>query len=66
VVALEEGAEVALEVASHSRWEAQHLLEQEASNNMSAAGKIRALLDALIQENAGHVIHESQDERLAS
>jgi two-component system, chemotaxis family, protein-glutamate methylesterase/glutaminase len=58
VVALEEGATIARQVAQHSTWEAQQLLEQEASYNANAARKIRELLYSLIQENAGQVRDE--------
>jgi two-component system, chemotaxis family, protein-glutamate methylesterase/glutaminase len=59
VVALEEGAEVASELAAHSTVEVQRLLEQEAKINTSAAGKIRELLVSLIKMNAGHSLQES-------
>jgi two-component system, chemotaxis family, protein-glutamate methylesterase/glutaminase len=53
VVALEEGADVAHELAAHSTLEVQRLLEQEAKHNASAAEKIRELLPSIIQESTG-------------
>lgn len=53
VVALEEGADIAHELAAHSTVEVQRLLEQEANNNARSAEKIRDLLLSSIQESAG-------------
>jgi two-component system, chemotaxis family, protein-glutamate methylesterase/glutaminase len=66
VVALEEGADVARALAAHSASGVQRRLEQEAGHNTNAAGKIRELLRALTQDNACHLIYETQDEPLAS
>jgi hypothetical protein len=66
VVALEEGAEVARELAACHASRVQQRLEQEARNNASAAEKIRELLLSLTQKNSRHLIKESQDESLAS
>lgn len=60
VVALEEGAAMARELAQHSTWEAHQLLEQEATNTANAAGRIRELLDSLIQQHAGQVRSETK------
>ena len=56
VVALEEGAEVAQELAAHSTSEVQRLLEQEAKSNGRVAGKIRELLTSLIRKETEHVM----------
>lgn len=52
---------MARELAQHSSSEAHQLLEQEATHNANADGKIRELLDSLIQDNAGHVSAETQN-----
>lgn len=64
LVALEEGAEVARELAAISASEVQRRLEQEAGNNTSAAAKIRELLAFLTQEQSGHLIKEARDQPL--
>lgn len=48
--ALEQGADIAHELAKHSTVEVQRLLEQEANNNANAAKKIRELLFSTIRE----------------
>jgi hypothetical protein len=58
VVALEEGADVARELAANAASDVQHRLEQEAENNTSAAAKIRELLAGLTQEQSSHLIRE--------
>jgi two-component system, chemotaxis family, protein-glutamate methylesterase/glutaminase len=66
VVALEEGADIARELAAYSASGVQKRLEQEARNNAGAATKIRELLLSLNQKNARQLIQETQDESLAS
>jgi two-component system, chemotaxis family, protein-glutamate methylesterase/glutaminase len=64
VVALEEGADVARELATNAASDVQRRLEQEAGNNASAAAKIRELLAVLTQEQSSHLIKEVQDQTL--
>jgi two-component system, chemotaxis family, protein-glutamate methylesterase/glutaminase len=65
VVALEEGADVARELAANAASDVQHRLEQEAVNNRSAAAKIRELLAVLTQEQSSHLIRDQSSLRVA-
>lgn len=58
VVALEEGAQVARDLASSHLARVQHRLEQEAGDNESAAMKIRELLALLTKGNSQHLMEE--------
>jgi two-component system chemotaxis response regulator CheB len=59
VVALEEGAQVARDLASSHLARVQHRLEQEAGDNESAAMKIRELLALLTKGNSQHLMEET-------
>src|SRR5438477_2800197 len=61
VVALEEGAEAARDLATRRSSKLRHRLEQEAGDNESAAKKIRELLSQLTQGNSGHLLEEATD-----
>jgi two-component system chemotaxis response regulator CheB len=61
VVALEEGAEAARDLATHRSSKLRHRLEQEAGDNESAAKKIRGLLKELTKGNSGHLLEEATD-----
>ena len=61
VVALEEGAEVARELASRHSTAVKRRLEQEAGENNSAAAQIRALLAQLTRGNSEHLMEEAKD-----
>ena len=61
VVALEEGAEAARDLATRRSSKLRHRLEQEAGDNENAAKKIRELLSQLTQGNSGHLLEEATD-----
>ena len=61
VVALEEGADVARELASRSSIALKSRLEREAGDNEVAAGKIRNVLSQLTLANSQHMLWESED-----
>ncbi len=63
VVALEEGAEAARELASRHSPGVRRRLEQEADDNESAAAKVRELLGFLTQTNSQHLMEEATDRR---
>jgi two-component system chemotaxis response regulator CheB len=60
VVALEEGAQVARDLASSHLARMKRRLEQEAGDNESAAVKIRELLARLTKGNSEHLMAEVQ------
>ena len=61
VVALEEGADVARELASRSSIALKSRLEREAGDNEIAAGKIRNMLSQLTLANSQHMLRESEE-----
>jgi two-component system chemotaxis response regulator CheB len=61
VVALEEGAQVARDLASHHSAGQRRRLEQEAADNERASEKIRNLLHVLTQGNSTHLLQEEND-----
>ena len=60
VVALEEGAQIARDLASSHLVRVKRRLEQEADDNESAAIKIRELLALLTKGNSQHLMEEAQ------
>jgi two-component system chemotaxis response regulator CheB len=60
VVALEEGAQSARELASGHSSVLKRRLEQEAGDNENAAKTIRELLSKLTQENSQHLMEEAK------
>jgi len=60
VVALEEGADVARELAATAASDVQHRLEEEAGTNARAAAKIREVLAVLTQEQSRQFTKEAQ------
>jgi two-component system chemotaxis response regulator CheB len=67
VVALEEGAELAQDIAARSTLQVvQGILEHEATGNAHAARKIRDLLRSLNQEDTDRLIQQSRDASAAS
>ena len=60
LLALEEGVDVARELATHSKPVAKRRYEQDAENKAHAAGKIRELIAFLTKAHSDHISQETK------